>query len=289
MKPFDINKPMIGMVHLLPTPLSPERQLEGDGMKDGTDGTGSGLWDLEEVVEMAIEDAGILFDNGADGIMIENYHDTPFYPEEVPSHTVATMGVVVREVVKEYRMPVGVNILRNACAQALGVAAVAGADFIRCNVLSGTMLTTEGSITGKAHELIRYRDTLALETGRKPLIFADIFVKHAYSLVPISQFEDLALDTFRRGGADALIISGTRTGTPPDQSLLAQVRSLRERAPEIKLIAGSGISPDNVIYVRKVFDAFIVGTYTQEYDEGRKRRIVVPERVRAMKAAIQGK
>lgn len=277
MEPFDVDKPMIGMVHLLSTPLSPEFNM--DGVAKPKD---CGEWELETVLDKALEDARILLENGADGVMIENYHDTPFFPEEVPTHTIAAMSIIVREIVKEFGRPVGVNILRNACLQALGVASVAGASFIRCNVLTGTMLTTEGTITGKAHEILRYRDSL----GTNSKIFADIFVKHAFSMVPMSQFEDIAIDTFGRGGADALIISGKRTGMPPSETLIAHVTSLRDMVPDIKLIAGSGIRPNNVIYLRKAFDAFIVGTYFQEYDPDRKLQVIVPERVQEMKAAI---
>jgi uncharacterized protein len=279
MEPFDVAKPLIGMVHLLPTPLSPEFR----SVVAGADETIScSDWDLNIFVEKAVEDARILTENGADGIMVENYHDTPFYPEEVPTHTITAMSIVVREIVRELSVPVGVNILRNACMQALGVASISGASFIRCNVLTGSMLTTEGMINGRAHEILRYRESLPSHTK----IYADIFVKHAFSLVPLDQFEDIAIDTFGRGGADALIISGKRTGTPPSESLVAHTMALRDRLPEVKLIAGSGIRPNNIIYLRKAFDAFIVGTYFQKYDEDRKQTVIVPERVREMKDAI---
>ena len=137
MEPFTVERPLIGMVHMLPTPLTPKSSAIGGNEQKGG-------WDLDTVLKKAVEDARILAENGADGIMVENYNDTPFYPDEVPAHTISAMSIVVREVIRETGLPVGVNILRNACAQALGVASVAGASFIRCNVLTGVMITNEG-------------------------------------------------------------------------------------------------------------------------------------------------
>lgn len=268
MEPFKVDKPLIGMIHMLPTPLSP--------MSSG------GVWDLDIVLDKAGEDARVLADNGADGIMVENYNDTPFYPDEVPAHTISAMSIVVREVIRDTGLPVGVNILRNACSQALGVAAVTGAAFIRCNVLTGFAFTNEGIIEGKAQEIIRYRKQL----GKDIRIFADVFVKHAYSPVPLERFEDVAVDTLDRGGADALIVSGKRTGELISDSFIKHIVSLKEKRPGTKVIAGSGIRPDNIKDLQQYFDGFIVGTYFQKFDESRKMYRIVPERVREIKELI---
>ena len=272
MEPFKIDRPLIGMVHMLPTPLTPK--ANGNGGNDN--------WELEPVLEKALEDARILAENGADGIMVENYNDVPFYPDEVPAHTIACMSIVVREVIRETGLPVGVNILRNACAQALGVASVTGALFIRCNVLTGVMITNEGVIEGKAQEIIRYREQL----GKDVKIFADVFVKHAYSPVPLERFEDVAIDTLNRGGADAIIVSGKRTGEQISDTFIKHIVSLKEVRPDTMVIAGSGIQPDNIDELGTYFDGFIVGTYFQTYDENWKMPRIVPERVREMKDLI---
>ncbi len=264
MEPFDVHKPLIGMVHLLPTPLSP-----------GVEGP----WDINDIIDKAIEDGRNLQEGGADGILVENYYDTPFNPEEVPTHTIATMSIVIREVLKEVSVPVGVNILRNACQQAVGIASITGAAFIRCNVLTGMMITNEGIINGKAHEVVRYRNIL----GKDTKIFADVLVKHAHSLIPIQRFDDVAIDTIDRGGADAIIVTGKRTGLPPSEKLVALTMNLKELRPNARIIVGSGIRPENVIYLEKYFDAFIVGSYFKTYDEVRKQWIIDPKKVRKLK------
>ncbi len=71
---FGTSKPIIGMVHLSPLPGSP-------GYEDG----------IEAVCERAVADATALEAGGVDGLMLENFGDTPYYPETVPPHTVAAM------------------------------------------------------------------------------------------------------------------------------------------------------------------------------------------------------
>ena len=43
---------------------------------------------------------------GADAIIVENFGDTPFFPEVVPPITVAAMAVVVADIVRAVRIPV---------------------------------------------------------------------------------------------------------------------------------------------------------------------------------------
>ena len=95
----------------------------------------------------------------------------------------AAMGVVVREVRRRTDLAVGVNLLRNACLEALQIAAVTGADFIRCNIVIGAYVTDQGIIQGCAAELARLRMTL----DRDIAVLGDVHVKHAAPLfdVPI--------------------------------------------------------------------------------------------------------
>ena len=122
--------------------------------------------DLDEVLEVALDEARILEAAGLDGLIVENVGDTPFFRESVPAITVAAMAVIVREVRRATRLAVGVNLLRNACTEALSIASVCGADFIRCNVVIGAYVTDQGIIQGCAAELARLRRTLDSRRGR---------------------------------------------------------------------------------------------------------------------------
>ena len=123
------------MVHLLPLPGAPD-------------------WDgsMERVLAAAVQDATALAEGGVDGIMVENYGDAPFLPGPVPAHTIAALTNAVLEVRRAVRLPVGVNVLRNDAAAAIGICAATGASFVRINVHTGAMLTDQGWIEGAAHE-----------------------------------------------------------------------------------------------------------------------------------------
>jgi len=227
---------LVGMVHLGPLPGAP--------------GFGG---DLDSVVHAAIADTHVLRDAGFDAVMVENFGDAPFFADDVPKATVAAMTrcvLAVREAAGP--LPVGVNVLRNDAVAALSIAAATGAEMIRVNVLSGTMWTDQGPITGKAAELARMRAALGVEIA----VLADVFVKHAVP-TPGSSISDAARDTWERAGADALVVSGVGTGHALD---LADARAIKRAVPDAPLVAGSGTSPGNVAEILSVCDAVIVGT-----------------------------
>jgi uncharacterized protein len=235
---FRTERPLIGMVHILPLPGAPGRRPEEGGM--------------EAVIARATADAAALEEAGLDGLLVENYADVPFYPEAAPPETVAAMAVCVREVVRAMRLPVGVNLLRNDAAGALAVAHAAGARFVRVNVHTGVMAADQGLLAGRAHETLRLRARL----GAAVAIFADVWVKHAAPF-PGMELEQAAQDTFHRGLADALIASGSGTGKPTD---LARVAALKRAVPEAPVLIGSGITPETVRAALEVADGAIVGS-----------------------------
>jgi uncharacterized protein len=234
--------PLIGVVHLRPLPGSP--RWGGD-------------WNVVE--RDARRDAKALVDAGADGIIVENFGDVPFYATSVPPTTVAAMTALTRGVREEIGggTPIGVNVLRNDAQAALAVATVAGADFIRVNVHAGAMVTDQGIVEGRAAETLRERARL----GATTLIFADIAVKHATPLGGSVPIEELAEETFERGLADALIVTGTGTGKQTSQDDVARVRGALPAAP---VLVGSGATVDDVGSIVAIADGVIVGTALKE-------------------------
>jgi len=154
----DGGQPVIGMVHLPALPGAPK--YEGD---------------REAIIETAERDAGRLAAGGVDAIMVENFGDAPFYPDDVPNHVVASMTRAARAVVETADVPVGVNVLRNDADAALSVAAAVGGDFVRVNIHTGARVTDQGVIDGKAHETMRLRDRLGADVA----VLADHDVKHS--------------------------------------------------------------------------------------------------------------
>lgn len=226
---------LIGMCHLPPLPGSPRHSLP-----------------MDRIVEHAVTDARRLADAGFDALIVENFGDAPFSAGRIEPWTTAALTIAVAEVKSAVGLPVGVNALRNDALAALGVAAAAGADFVRVNVLVGVSATDQGFIEGEAADLLRCRTRV----GPSVEVFADVHVKHA---VCVSQ-PDIALaaeETAYRGQADALIVSGATTGRPAD---IDELQRVRQAVPDRLLLAGSGATSETIARILEVADGAIVGS-----------------------------
>jgi uncharacterized protein len=254
------EKILIGVVHLRPLPGAP--------------GWGA---DLNEVIELAVQDARAYQRGGAQAIFIENFGDVPFTKGEVGPETIAAMAAAGRAIRDAVRIPLGFNVLRNDARAALALCAACNGSFIRVNVHTGVMLTDQGIIEGKAHDTLRYRSNIC--PGAQ--IYADVHVKHA---VPLGDWriEDSARDTVERGAADALIVSGRGTGVAADISDLQRVRTA---CPEARILLGSGVTVQNAPQYLKLADGFIVGSSLKL--NGRVHNPVDPKRVAALVRAIR--
>ncbi|ELY52282.1 BtpA/SgcQ family protein [Natronorubrum bangense] len=240
---FDADRPVLGMVHLPPLPGAP-----------GFDG------DRDAVRTRALEDARRLEAGGADGIVLENFGDTPFYSEDVPAHVVADMTALASALQRTVDIPLGINVLRNDADAALSIAAATAADFIRVNVHVGTAATDQGLLEGQAHETLRLRDRLEADVA----ILADVHVKHA---TPVGEgdLEQAALETAERGMADGVIVSGPGTGVETaleDVERVADVLADRTSTPErTPVFVGSGVTSETVgDCLEAGADGVIVGT-----------------------------
>ena len=235
---WHVRWPIVGMVHLLPLP-------------GATGWRGS----MADIIRRACEDARMLADGGIDGVLIENYGDVPFHPGAVPPETVAAMTAATVEVARIVAVPVGVNVLRNDAAAAVAIAVAAGADFVRVNVHTGAMLTDQGWIEGKAHDTLRLRTRLDSPVA----VLADVLVKHA-TAPPGVDAAAAARDTWHRGLADGLIVTGGATGATPDPERLLTVR---HAVPDAPLWIGSGLDAANAPDLLPLADAAIVGSALQ--------------------------
>ena len=236
---FGTPTPVVGMVHLPPLPGAPR----GDG-------------DLEAVIERAVADAETLAAGGVDGVLVENFGDAPFHPDDVPKHTVAAMTRATTAVVDAVDRPVGVNVLRNDATAALSVAAAAGGEFVRVNVHAGVRVTDQGVLEGRARETMRLRERLDADVA----VFADVAVKHSAPLGEGSVRGELR-DVCERGLADAVVVSGPATGETVEESALADAVAARdETTPGTPVVVGSGVTADNVADLLATADGAIVGT-----------------------------
>ena len=164
------------------------------------------------------------------------------------------------------------NLLRNDAAGALGIAAAAGARFIRVNVHTGVMATDQGLLRAARGRPSACGPGSAPRWRSSPTSWG---VKHAASF-PGSELEDAAEDTFRRGLADALIVSGRATGKKTD---LALVDLVKRAVPEAPVLIGSGLTPETAPEALAVADGAIVGSTLQQ--DGRAGNPVDPRRAAA--------
>lgn len=234
---FHVKKPIIGVVHLSPMPGTP--LYRGD---------------FEKIYKNALGDAEAYYSAGIDGIIIENYGDKPYSVRVRDTAVLAGFTIIAYDMKRKYKIPLGINILRNSGVEALSIAYVVGAEFIRVNNLCQVLASPEGIIHPIAKEIAEVKAKLNASVK----VFADINVKHATPLS--SHIEIVAKDHVERCLADALIITGPRTG------LEVNIVDLKEAKEAINkpVLVGSSITLSNINKFWNYADGFIIGTYFKE-------------------------
>ncbi|HIK16650.1 MAG TPA: BtpA/SgcQ family protein [Leptolyngbyaceae cyanobacterium M33_DOE_097] len=261
-KIFKTPNPVIGVVHLLPLPTAPRW-------------SGS----LKAVLDRAEREATALASGGVDGIIVENFFDAPFTKDQVDPAVVSAMSLIIHRLKSMVTLPIGVNVLRNDARSGLAIATCTGAQFIRVNVLTGVMATDQGLIEGCAHDLLRYRRELESDVK----IFADVLVKHARPLSS-PNLTVAVQDTIERGLADAIILSGWSTGSPPS---LEDLELAKSAAGETPVFVGSGADIDNVATLMKAADGVIVSSSLKRH--GQREQPIDPSRVTRFVEAVQNR
>ncbi|MDZ7957085.1 MAG: BtpA/SgcQ family protein [Aulosira sp. DedQUE10] len=249
---FKTRTPIIGVVHLLPLPTSPR-------------------WggNLKTVIDRAEQEATALASGGVDGIIVENFFDAPFTKNQVDPAVVSAMTVVVQQIQNLVTLPIGLNVLRNDAKSAIAIASCVRAQFIRVNVLTGVMATDQGLIEGEAHQILRYRR----ELGSDVKILADVLVKHARPLSS-PNLTVAVKDTIERGLADAVILSGWATGSPPNIEDLELACGAANGTP---VFIGSGANWENIATLMQAADGVIVSSSLKRH--GRIEQPIDPIRV----------
>ena len=233
---FPTKKPVIGMIHVGALPGTPANHQS-----------------VDELARQALQEAQILCDLGFDGLMIENMHDTPYLKGTVGPEIVAAMTVIASRIKSEISLPLGIQILAGANLEALAVAQAASLEFIRVEGFTFAHVADEGLIESSAAQLLRYRRMIG--AGRIQ-IWADIKKKHSAHAITadVSIGETAEAAEFMR--ADAVIVTGTATGHPPNPADFAEVK----QHCTLPVILGSGVTPENVEIFYSHADALIVGS-----------------------------
>jgi membrane complex biogenesis BtpA family protein len=263
---FGTQNPVIGMVHLPPLPGSP--RFGGDRSR---------------VHAVARRDAAALAEGGVDAVMLENFGDAPFYPDEVPRHVVAELTALAETAADAAGdRPIGINVLRNDAPAALSIAAAVDGDFIRVNVHTGARVADQGILQGRAHETMRLRERLDADVA----VLADLDVKHSAPLADAEYEAESLAENAERGLADGVVVSGARTGRPTDLDTVREAVERRDAlGTETPVFVGSGVRRETVADTLSIADGVIVGTDLKV--DGETENPVDPDRVAALMDAAQ--
>jgi membrane complex biogenesis BtpA family protein len=257
---FRHGQPIIGVLHLLPLPGSPQFDH-----------------DTRRILAQARDDADALVRGGVDAIMIENFGDTPYFPKKAPRETIAWMARIGGLIRDRCDLPLGVCVLRNDGRAALAIASAIGAQFIRVCILASPRVTDQGVLQGNAYKLVRDRARL----GADVKIFADVDIKYSYPLSPSYSLKADAAALVERSHADALIVTGKATGVSVDEGHLDEIRGVCK----VPVYVGSGVTPSNIAQFSRTAGGFIVGTALKESNAPDAR--VSTAKVRALVTALR--
>lgn len=259
---FGVEKPVIGMVHLLPLPGAP-----------GYTGYGMGA-----ILEDARRDAGALLEGGVDGLIVENMWDLPYYVgSHVQPEAMTAQAVAARAIVEMSPAPVGINVVHNGGLVALAIAVAAGARFIRVCILTGARLWDTGELDhGCGADLLRRRKELGAEHIK---LLCDVDKKHSVPFPGLHLETHIEWTEFYR--ADALIVSGRMTGSAPSVEKVRRAKELATRP----VLMGSGTDEGNIAEFLQYADGAIVGSSLKV--DGAAEKPVDVQRVRRYMKAVR--
>lgn len=237
---MQLNKTIIGMVHVQALPGTPNNKHS-----------------IEEICEIAVQEAKTYEEAGLDAIMIENMHDVPYLKGAVGPEITASMAVVAKAIREAVDLALGIQILAGANKEALAVAKAANFQFIRAEGFVFGHVADEGYIDSCAGELLRYRKAIGAEDVK---IFTDIKKKHSSHALTA----DVDIDETAKAAefflSDGLIITGSSTGKAV---YLHELKSLKDKV-QIPVLIGSGITSDNLDEYWNYASGFIVGSHFKE-------------------------
>jgi membrane complex biogenesis BtpA family protein len=233
---FGARRALIGMIHA--------------GAMPGTPAASAGI---DELCASAVAEARVYRDAGFTALILENMHDTPYLKGGVGPEVTAA---IAREVAREVKLPLGIQVLAAANEEALAVALASGAGFVRVEGFAFGHVADEGWIEASAGPLLRYRRAIGAEHVK---VFADVKKKHAAHAVTADV--DLA-DTARAAEffrADGVIVTGSSTGRAAERADVECVAA----AVSVPVLVGSGLTPENLAAYAAA-DGFIVGSSVKQ-------------------------
>lgn len=228
---FGVDKPVIGMLHM----------------------SGCGA---EEKMAIAREEIGIMYRNGVNAVLVENYYGDDSDVENA-----------LKYLQENYTDKVyGVNMLGDPDV-AFDLARKYGAGFVQIDSVCGHALPKHDA------ELAKY--LAQLRGDGDVFLLGGVRFKYQPVLSERTLEEDLKLGMER---CDAIVVTGEGTGISTDLEKIKTFRSILEDFP---LIVGAGMTAETAQEQLAVADGAIVGSYFKEggitsypVDEARVKRFM---------------
>jgi membrane complex biogenesis BtpA family protein len=206
---------------------------------------------ISDVMAYAQRNASTAFENGVDGLYIQDLGDVPVAPQVRP-HTIARLTAVGCALRRSFpRAPLGVCLMSHGADGPLAVAQAMDADFVRLKVFIGAMVKAEGLLEGCAHEAVEYRAAIG---ATSIAILADIYDRTGMPVAPVP-LSEAAQQAVTFGRADGLILTGR--SFDETERMVEDVRHVNLGVP---LSIGGGVRAQNVAQALRLADAVIVST-----------------------------
>ncbi|MGV9802523.1 BtpA/SgcQ family protein [Mycobacterium sp. NPDC003449] len=236
---FAVRKPVIAMLHL--------SALPGDPGFDSVAG-------IRAVVDRARSELAALQEGGVDGVMVSNEFSLPYLTQTEPI-TAITMARVIGELLPDFSVPYGVNVLWDGRAS-IDLAVATGAQWVR-EIFTGVYASDFGLWDTNVGAVARHRRRIGGDQ-----------VKLLFNIVPESAVylaeRDLASVTATTVFAtkpDAICVSGLTAGASTDSQALQVVK---DNAGAVPVFVNTGVRATNAADQLSIADGAIVGTYFKE-------------------------
>ena len=250
---FGVQKPIIAMCHLEPLPGDPGYKADKG---------------LAWIMESARRNLAALQEGGVDAVMFSNEQSLPYLTKVEPI-TYVTMARVIGEILREIKVPFGVNVLWDPTAS-IDLAVATGALFVR-EIFSGVYASDFGLWNTNVGATIRHKMALAPD------------LRMLYNIVPEAavylgerSIVEIARSTVFNNRPDALCVSGLTAGVEADTQVLT---SVKQAVPDTVVLCNTGCRLDNVERQLAAADGAVVGTTFKK--DGRFENPVDRARVRA--------
>jgi len=246
---FDVEKPVIGMLHL----YGGEEMFGFDNITDA-------------IVERMIDEMRVYEIMGVNGVIVENYSSSG-------KATARCIECFERAAQARGELVVGLNILPNQWDRAISECAEKGGRFVQVDYVAGRYGGGDCcEDLGDINQSRREHPEVTVLGGVWPKYYTPV------------QGSDLETDLIQgMEKSDAIVVTGAGTGR---ETPLDKVRAFREVIGDFPLIIGAGLNPENAYEQLSVADGAIVGSYFKK--DGRVENDVDPDRVRELMDVVRG-